>query len=175
MLILSQLPDLNALITAEQSGAAPNIIAADTANVHKDLQAFYDAHPVYDNVRFIDAKGQEVVKVTSSFISPTLQNKATRPFFIEPSKLPAGTLYTSPLELEQDLGKIIVPNRPVIRFATPVYYNNKLAGVVVANILAENFLNVLNDPNNHVEVVDQQGYYLYDNRGRANSLAGRTT
>ncbi|MGB8213816.1 MAG: GAF domain-containing protein [Anaerolineales bacterium] len=171
VIILSQLPDLNTLIAAEQTGADPAAIATDTENVRKDLQAFYDAHPVYDNVRFIDAKGQEVVKVTSSYISATLQNKATRPFFIEPSKLPAGALYTSPLELEQDLGKIIVPNRPVIRFATPVYYNNKLAGVVVGNILAENFLNILNDPNNHVEVVDPQGYYLYDNQG-TNKLFG---
>ena len=174
VIILSQLPDLNKLITAQQTGADPSVIAADTADLQKDLQAFYDAHPVYDNVRFIDAKGLEVAKVTSSYISSTLQNKASRPFFIEPSKLPAGSLYISPLELEQDLGKIIVPNRPVVRFATPVYYNNKLAGVVVANILAENFLSILNDPNNRVQLVDQQGFYLYNNKD-ASKLFGGTT
>ncbi len=172
VIILSQLPDLNKLIAAEQTGADPSVIATDTADLRKDLQAFYDAHPVYDNVRFIDAKGLEVAKVTSSYISSTLQNKASRPFFIEPSKLPAGSLYTSPLELEQDLGKIIVPNRPVIRFATPVYYNNKLAGVVVGNILAENFLNFLNDLKNHVFLVDQQGYYLYDNQDTSKLFGG---
>ena len=78
--------------------------------------------------------------------------------------MPSGSLYTSPLELEQDLGQIIIPHRPVLRFATPVYYNNRLAGVVVVNILAENFLNILNDPNHHVMMVDQHGYYLYDNQ-----------
>ena len=172
VIILSRLPELNKMIADQQTGADAAVIAADTSDVQKDLQAFFDAHPVYDNLRFIDAKGQEVVKVTSSYISSTLQNKASRPFFSEPSKLPAGSLYTSPLELEQDLGKIIVPNRPVIRFATPVYYNNKLAGVVVANILAENFLNVLNDPKNHVVVVDQQGYYLYDNQDASKLFGG---
>ena len=34
----------------------------------------------------------------------------------------------------------------------------------MVNILAENFLNLLNDPSHHVMVVDQNGYYLYDNQ-----------
>jgi len=164
VVILSHLPDLNHLIVAEQTGADPSVIGYDTSAVKQDLQAFFDAHPVYDNVRFINANGQEVVKVTTNYISSALQNKATRPFFSVPAKLPSGSLYLSPLELEQDLGQIIVPRRPVIRFATPVYYNNKLAGVVVANILAENFLNIFNDPSHHVMLVDQNGYYLYDNQ-----------
>jgi putative methionine-R-sulfoxide reductase with GAF domain len=173
-IILSQLPDLKNLIAAEQTGADPAVLASDTAAFKQDLQAFFDAHPVYDNVRFIDATGHEVAKVTASYISTSLQNKATRPFFAIPAKMPPGSLYTSPLELEQDLGKIIVPNVPVLRFATPVYYNNRLAGVVVANIVAKNFLNVLNDPSHHVMVVDQNGYYLYDNQG-SNKLFGGAT
>ena len=164
VMILSQLPDLNRLITDKASGADPSVIASDTTAFRQDLQAFFVAHPVYDNVRFIDANGQEVAKVTASYISMNLQNKATRPFFAIPAKLPAGSLYLSPLELEQDLGKIIVPNVPVVRFATPVYYNDKLAGVVVANIVAKNFLSILNDPNHHVLLVDQKGFYLYDNQ-----------
>jgi GAF domain-containing protein/HAMP domain-containing protein len=163
-IILSQLPDLKDLIADEQTGASPTVLASDTSELNQDMQAFFNVHPVYDNVRFIDASGQEVVKVNSNYISTTLQNKATRPFFAIPSKLPAGSLYISPLELEQDLGQIIVPRRPVIRFATPVYYNNKLAGVIVVNILAENFLNIVNDPSHHVMLVDQNGYYLYDNQ-----------
>jgi GAF domain-containing protein/HAMP domain-containing protein len=163
-IILSQLPDLNNLIAAEQTGADPAVLASDTAAFRKDLQAFFDVHAVYDNVRFIDATGREVVKVNSNYISSTLQNKATRPFFAIPAKMPSGSLYMSPLELEQDLGQIIIPRRPVLRFATPVYYNNKLAGVVVVNILAENFLNNLSDPVHHVMMVDQNGYYLYDNQ-----------
>ena len=174
VMILSQLPDLNNLIVAQQTGADPSVIASDTAALKQNLQAFFDAHPVYDNVRFIAANGQEVAKVTTSYISTTLQNKATRPFFAIPAKMPSGSLYLSPLELEQDLGKIIVPNVPVVRFATPVYYNNKLAGVVVANIVAKNFLSTLNDPNHHVMLVDQKGFYLYDNRG-TNKLFGRAT
>src|SRR5271157_1921134 len=174
VMILSQLPDLNNLIVAQQTGADPSVIASDTAGLKQDLQAFFDAHPVYDNVRFIDASGEEVAKVTASYISTTLQNKATRPFFAIPAKMPASSLYLSPLELEQDLGKIIVPNVPVVRFATPVYYNNKLAGVVVANIVAKNFLSTLNDPSHHVMLVDQKGFYLYDNRG-TNKLFGGAT
>ncbi len=171
VVILSQLPDLTQLITDQQIGAAPSVITSDTAAFKQDLQAFFDAHPVYDNVRFIDASGQEVAKVTTNYISPTLQNKASRPFFSVPAKMPPGSLYISPLELEQDLGKILVPNVPVVRFATPVYYNNKLAGVVVTNIVAKNFLSTLNDPSQHVMLVDQKGFYLYDNRG-SNKLFG---
>ena len=174
VIILSQLPDLKNLIAAEQTGADPAVLASDTAALKQDLQAFFDAHPVYDNVRFIDATGHEVAKVTASYISTSLQNKATRPFFAIPAKMPPGSLYTSPLELEQDLGKIIAPNVPVLRFATPVYYNNRLAGVVVANIVAKNFLSVLNDPSHHVMVVDQNGYYLYDNRGTSKLFGGAT-
>ncbi len=173
-MILSQLPDLNNLIVAQQTGADPSVIASDTAAFKQDLQAFFDAHPVYDNVRFIDASGKEVAKVTASYISTTLQNKATRPFFAIPAKMSSGSLYLSPLELEQDLGKIIVPNVPVVRFATPVYYNNKLAGVVVANIVAKNFLSTLNDPSHHVMLVDQKGFYVYNNR-ETNKLFGGAT
>jgi putative methionine-R-sulfoxide reductase with GAF domain len=174
VMILSQLPDLNNLIVAQHTGADPSVVASDTALLKQDLQAFFDAHPVYDNVQFIDASGQEVAKVTASYISTTLQNKSSRPFFAIPAKMPAGSLYLSPLELEQDLGKIIVPNVPVVRFATPVYYNNKLAGVVVANIVAKNFLSMLNDPSHHAMLVDQKGFYLYDNRG-TNKLFGGAT
>ncbi|HUI90476.1 MAG TPA: GAF domain-containing protein [Anaerolineales bacterium] len=174
VMILSRLPDLHNLIVARQTGASPAVVAADNAAFTQDLQAFFEAHPVYDNLRFIDGSGQEVAKVTASYISATLQNKASRPFFSIPSKMPAGTLYLSPLELEQDMGKIIVPNVPVVRFATPVYYNNKLAGVVVANIVAKNFLNVLNDPSHHVILVDQKGFYLYDNQGSSRLFGGAT-
>ena len=174
VVILSQLPDLTQLITDQQIGAAPSVITSDTAAFEKDLHAFFDAYPVYDNVRFINAAGQEVAKVTASYISPTLQNNASRPFFSVPANMPPDSLYVSPLELEQDLGKIIVPNVPVVRFATPVYYNNKLAGVVVVNIVAKNFLNTLNDPNHHVMLVDQNGYYLYDNQ-QSNKLFGGAT
>ena len=67
-----------------------------------------------------------------------------------------------------------MPNVPVVRFATPVYYNDKLAGVVVANIVAKNFLNVLNDPNHHVLLVDQKGFYLYDNQITKKLFGGTT-
>ncbi|HUH96669.1 MAG TPA: GAF domain-containing protein [Anaerolineales bacterium] len=174
VMILSRLPDLRTLITAEQTGADPAVIASDTANFKQDLQAFFDAHPVYDNVRFIDASGHEVAKVTASYISTALQNKATRPFFAIPAKMPAGSLYLSPLELEQDMGKIIVPNVPVVRFATPVYTGNELAGVVVANVVAKNFLSVLDDPNHHVMLVDQKGFFLYDNREPGKLFGGAT-
>ncbi len=174
VMILSHMPDLNKLITDQQTGADPAMIAADTATLKQDLQAFFDSHPVYDNVRFIDAHGQEVTKVTANYITPILQNKSARPFFAIPSQLPAGSLYLSPLELEQDMGKILVPNVPVVRFATPVYYNDKLAGVVVANIVAKNFLSVLNDPYHHMILVDQKGYYLYDNQ-QPKKLFGGTT
>ena len=174
VMILSQLPDLNRLITDKASGADPSVTTSDAAAFTQDLQAFFIAHPVYDNVRFIDANGQEVAKVTASYISTTLQNKAARPFFAIPAKMPAGSLYLSPLELEQDLGKILVPNVPVVRFATPVYYNDKLAGVVVANIVAKNFLSILNDPSHHVMLVDQKGFYLYDNQVTKKLFGGTT-
>jgi GAF domain-containing protein/HAMP domain-containing protein len=174
VLILSHLSDLKDLIADEESEADPLETASATVNFRLTLQAFFNAHPIYDNVRFIDSEGQEVVKVTSDYISPDLQNDATRPFFAIPAKLPAGSLYMSPLELEQDLGKIIVPNVPVVRFATPVYYRGSLAGVIVADIVSKNFLNILDDPSHHVALVDQNGYYLYDNQ-QLNKLFGGAT
>ena len=62
VIILSQLPDLKASLAAEQTGADPAVLSSDTAAFRKDLQAFFDVHAVYDNVRFIGATGREVVR-----------------------------------------------------------------------------------------------------------------
>ncbi len=162
VLILSQLPDLTDFIHAQESGADPALIASARSKLEADFLAFFKSRNTYDQLRFIDVKGQEVVKVTSGFgVSPVLQDKSTRPYFQETIGLPAGSLYLSPVELEQDLGKIILPHVPVIRYATPVYVKNKLYGIVIANVLAEKFLNDLLADEHPTLLVDKDGYYLY--------------
>ena len=163
VLIISQLSSLTDFLEAQEAGTDPALIAANRAKAEGSFSSFFKSRDVYDQLRFIDTNGREVIKVTSGEgISSQLEDKSARPYFIESIGLPAGSLYLSPLELEEDLGKIIVPHRPVLRYAAPVYIKNKLYGVVVANILAAGFLDGLLADVHPTILVDQDGYYMYN-------------
>lgn len=98
----------------------------------------------YDQIRFIDVKGKEFLRINNIRGGPDvvppdeLQDKADRPYFQEALKLAKGMVYVSPLELNMENGEIELPYNPVIRFATPIYSGGKLLGIVVLNYRATN-------------------------------------
>jgi len=99
---------------------------------------------VYDQVRFIDDRGQERVRVNlGEGIVPDgqLQNKADRSYFKTASGLKPGQIYLSPLDLNVENGRVELPLKPVMRFALPVFdrEGNK-RGVLVINLLGSHLL-----------------------------------
>ncbi len=142
------------------------------SNLRSSLKKFSEQKKIYQQVRFINTDGQEVVRIDrtngkSNNISDThLQNKAKRDYFINTVKLDKDDLFISPLELNRENGEVSKPIQPTIRYSTPVYdKTNNLRGIVVINVDANNLISVISDQNQPEEkllFIDPQGFYYYN-------------
>jgi len=116
--------------------------------------------------------GREIVRVdrmtpnASVRIVPEslLQAKGDRDFFQNTLALKDGEVYSSPIELNQDYGRIAIPYVPVLRISTPVRTDRgEPFGIIVANI---DMRIVLDDIRKRAPVgidtyiVDESGNYL---------------
>lgn len=104
----------------------------------------------YDQVRYIDEKGKERVRVNYSggkaYIVPeeSLQNKAERYYFKDTIKLQKGEVFMSPLDLNIENGVVEMPYKPMIRFGTPIYDSDKVKrGIIIVNYLGQELINSL--------------------------------
>jgi PAS domain S-box-containing protein len=132
--------------------------------------AFISNNPIaIKDVRILDVRGQEVVRVDNTDGTPEvitgaeLENKADRPYFINAINLPDGEIYISGFDLNQTLSEYDIPYVPVIRYSTPLFTTNgTLAGVLVVKIFAEPLLAPLvGDGSGEITyIVDADGSYL---------------
>lgn len=102
---------------------------------------------VYDQVRYLNAAGKEVVRVNFAAGKATvvpedeLQTKANRYYYQEALALPSNAVFVSPLDLNVEHGQIEQPHKPVIRFIAPVDdRNGKRLGLVAINYLGGHLL-----------------------------------
>jgi len=128
-----------------------------------------ESHPDFDQLRYIDETGQEIVRVNvdDGIISlapqDELQQKMDRYYFHETMRLNPGDAYVSTLDLNEELGAVEVPHLPTIRFAAPVFdlVDKSRRGIVVVNLNATSLLHGVSEA--HVGesyLVDQDGNYL---------------
>ncbi len=165
---LSQSAVLANYLKAVDTGADPATLAELRDHVAQEFYAFAQARQIYDQIRFIDAAGQEVIRINTgadgvSAIVPEdeLQNKSGRYYFEDTMQLAPGELMISPLDLNVERGEIETPHKPVLRYGTPVVVNGQTMGVVVTNILADNILDILAARDIPSFLIDRDGYYLY--------------
>lgn len=104
----------------------------------------------YDQIRFIDAAGREVVRVNEhagfAYRVPDreLQDKSGRYYVDETLALKPGRIYVSPLDLNIENGKIEVPYKPMIRVGTPVAdERGRVRGMVLINFRAQTMLDAV--------------------------------
>lgn len=141
----------------------------------EDIENFFlsiaSQHQIFQQIRFLDAKGMELVRVNYDgqqvVLVPEsgLQFKGTRYYFKEAVTLHEGEIYISPLDLNVEEGVIERPFVPVIRYATPVFDSHgKTQGMVVLNVHGTTLLRVLS---RQQEQVGEHGknYYLTNSRG----------
>ncbi|MES9859806.1 MAG: sensor domain-containing diguanylate cyclase [Candidatus Thiodiazotropha sp. LLP2] len=115
--------------------------------VAREFSLFARRKPKYMQIRFLDDKGLEVLRINNKEggqeIVPRqqLQDKSSRYYFKEAIELDQGAIYISPLDLNVEQGVIEQPVRPTIRFATPVMdgYGVK-RGVLIINYDPDEFL-----------------------------------
>ena len=164
---LSHINSLNEYLDAATRNDAKTM-ARWQRQLELDFLIFASSHPVYYQVRYLDAHGQEIARVdfrgdrTVIIPQEQLQDKSDRYYFIEGSKLAAGDIYISPLDLNREHGQLEKPLHPVIRYVTPVFKNNIFRGVIVLNVEGEDLLKFVQSTGRKSMLImaDQNGYYL---------------
>jgi hypothetical protein len=134
----------------------------------EDFSRFSDAKKIYDQIRWIDENGMEVVRVDfikgQSVVVPStqLQNKAKRYFFTDSFRLNVGEIFISPLDLNIEHDKIEVPYKPMIRLATPVVdQRGKKRGIVILNYYGKEMLQAFAKVTTHNSMlINREGYWL---------------
>ena len=137
----------------------------------EDLLNFSHGKGIYDQVRWIDEAGMEIVRIDQVNGRPVivsadkLQNKGQRYFFTDTIKLKPGEIFVSPLDLNIEQDKIEVPHKPMIRVATPlVDSRGARRGIAILNyygrVMLDSFSEVTKDIADHVMLVNRDGYWL---------------
>ncbi len=125
----------------------------------------------YDQIRYLDSTGQEIVRINYNNGHPAtvdkdqLQNKLHRYYFSDAFKLKKGEVFISPLDLNIEHGEIEQPLKPMLRLGTPVFdKNGEKCGVVLINYLAQKFLSLLRENSQiskgHSMLLNRDGYWL---------------
>jgi diguanylate cyclase (GGDEF)-like protein/PAS domain S-box-containing protein len=131
---------------------AAKLYAADPGPVERRrltelFLAYASQKQVFDQVRYLDGEGMEVVRVNFADGAPVvvpeaeLQPKGERYFFTDTNRLPEGAVYISPLDLNIEHGEIEVPHKPMLRLGTPVFDEaGRRRGVIILNFLGKKLL-----------------------------------
>lgn len=138
LLILSESQQLDAILAGQ----------GNYEQLASEYALFSMRRGVYDQIRYLDSSGQEVVRVNYGsgipFAVPPreLQNKAERPYFRQIQKASRGTVYISGIGLNEEFGEIEKPIKPVIRLSAPVFDKfGERQGAIVLNLRAAPILN----------------------------------
>lgn len=159
-----------------------------------DYLGFSKYKGLYDQIRYLDESGLEVVRVNYNkgipFVVPgvQLQNKGKRYYFKDAFVLEKGQVFVSPFDLNIERGAIEKPLKPMIRLGTPVFDSagNK-RGIVLINYLGAKLIRSIQKAyqgSSSIMLLNADGYFLkgakteeewgfmYDD-GAKRTLAGR--
>lgn len=173
LMVVSDTPPIHGIIRARDNAGIDPLTGDKTeywyARLEQIFSAFLKYHPEYYQLRYIDERGDELVRV--DLIGKTirntprkeLQNKALYPCFTETIKLKPNEVYYSEVNLNRENGVIQIPHTPVFRIATPIYDAQKrVRGVIAINVLAEamfsNIRTAIGETKEYI--VNQDGYFL---------------
>lgn len=126
---------------------------------------------LYDQIRFLDRSGKEVVRVNFNQGEPAivpeekLQVQAKRYWFNDTLRLNQGQVFVSPLDLNIERGQVEQPLKPMIRFGTPVFdRRGEKRGIVVLNYfgtkLLDNFNQAFANASSQGMLLNADGYWL---------------
>jgi methyl-accepting chemotaxis protein len=176
VLFLSKVPPIRGIIRAREGKGKDMETGSSYDDWIERLEQIFvsmmQARSEYMQLRYLDENGNEMVRVDSQGTTieviegEQLQNKGDRDYFNETMQLNVGEIYVSRLSLNQELGKIEIPYKPTIRYATPIFSKNgERKGIVIANVRTNYLFERLKQLNREQEIaafmVDEQGYYLY--------------
>ena len=148
----------------------------DEKTAHARLLTLFKAyavhHRIYDQIRYIDGNGMEVIRInwspaTGVWETPPsdLQNKNHRPYFIHGMDQPPGNCYLSQFDLNIEHGKVEQPIKPMIRMAFHITPKNQdSSDLLVLNLLGDQLIESIveyrHQSAGQVFLVNDQGYWL---------------
>ena len=143
----------------------------DKNNVENEWEVFSRTKMKYDQLRYLDSEGNELLRVNFNNGRPEiipedrLQNKKDRYYFTETIKLGPGEIYMSKFDLNIEGNLIEQPEKPMIRFGVPVFdKKNVKRGVFVANYLGEKIrhklINLADSTTGNLQLINKDGYWL---------------
>ena len=163
LVFLTSFPGI--ISSLEEGGTFPE-------GIGKVFQAFAEAHKSYDQLRVLDSRGMERLRVNFSNgkgeIVPVegLQNKGSRYYVREGLSLDPGEVYISPMDLNIEQGKVEVPFKPMMRFVMPIYSSDEeLLGLGVLNYLGGIFLRKCQTFEGRDQTVGEVGMTILDQDG----------
>jgi len=143
----------------------------DRSKLSRTFLDFSKTKALYDQIRFLDETGMEVIRVNFNQGKPyivtkdKLRNKAKRYYFADTIKLDPGQVFVSPLDLNIEHGQIEQPLKPMIRFGTPVAYTEgRKRGIVLLNYFGAKMIQDLNKASagaiGNCMLLNSEGYWL---------------
>ena len=128
----------------------------------------------FDQIRFIDKDGNEVIRVNNREDGPDLvpdeelQNKRDRYYYTKTSRIHEDEVYVTDMDLNIENGKIEIPFKPMVRIASPLYsHDGEYQGILIINYLGEDLLRVFAEQFKeldytiiHPSLINMDGYYL---------------
>lgn len=107
-----------------------------------ELLAFSEEKGIYDQIRFIDETGMEIIRVNYNSGHPNivpdeeLQSKASRYYFEDTFILEEREIFISPFDLNIEHGEVELPLKPMIRLGTPIFdTSGEKQGIFILNYL----------------------------------------
>jgi len=162
------LPQLNELLSYREFNNE-----AERVLIENEFYEFTKSRKVYDQIRYIDERGQEVVRINYNRGDPVvvsrdlLQNKSDRYYFSETMSCKYKGIYISPFDLNMELDHIEEPFKPMIRFATPVFDSQNIKkGIIILNYLGNTLLEdlhdaTLNEPGSF-SLLNTDGFWIFN-------------
>ena len=140
-------------------------------DLEQTLIAFTQGKGFYDQVRLLDSKGMETLRVNYSrghaslVPKDLLQDKSKRYYFKDTFRLGLGKIFISPLDLNIEQGAIEKPFKPMLRFGAPVFDDvGAKRGVLLLNYLGEHLLARMDELARHspgkAMLLNADGYWL---------------
>ncbi|WP_461207374.1 GGDEF domain-containing protein [Clostridium sp. DL1XJH146] len=162
--VFSDLEYVKSFISKYTEGAYSYDYIAD------NLMLYSDSIMKYDQIRYIDKEGMEQVRINydgsnSEMVDKEdLQNKNDRYYFYETALLQEGEIFVSKFDLNIENGTIEEPQKPMIRFSTPIYSNDEFMGIAILNYSAQNLIEEFNnygdETNRNNSLLNGDSYWL---------------
>jgi len=172
VLTIAQYPPLAGLYRAEQHGGVDPMDNSTVEQWTTRLTKLFSDHEFLHRgvlqVRWLDANGMERLRVDQGETGPyavsadQLQDKSEREYFTRVKDLAPGRVYVSSIDLNVERGQLQV-DVPVVRFASPVYFDGIFFGAIVVNVEPLELVEQLAaaNPDGELFLADFDGDYMY--------------